>query len=266
MTLPPPNPQSHAAPLDPSDQQLIELILSCYARGIFPMGTSRPGPLGLAGALLEDGPVDWVSVDPRSILPLDGLIISRSLRAKIRKRTFTITLDRAFEQVIQQCATVTRSRNQLLGEDPHEPAAVADHDDESEPAADDNPTWINPWIIDAFTKLHRAGYAHSVEAWLTPDISADNPAPKPMLVGGLYGLHLGSAFFGESMFSRPDLGGTDASKVCLVHLVDHLRSRGFTLLDTQYANPHMQRLGVIEIPVAKYLKLLKNALSTSATW
>lgn len=264
MTLPPPNPQSHSAPLDPSDQRLIELILSCYARGIFPMGTSRPGPLGLPGALLEDGPVDWVSVDPRSILPLDGLIISRSLRSKIRKGTFTITLDRAFEQVITQCATVTRSRNQLLGEDASKPAA--DREEPEPAAADDNPTWINPWIIDAFTKLHRAGYAHSVEAWLTPTPTADNPAPIPLLVGGLYGLHLGAAFFGESMFSRPDLGGTDASKVCLAHLADHLRSRRFTLLDTQYANPHMQRLGVIEIPATKYLKLLKNALSTPATW
>lgn len=263
MSLPSPTLQNNAATLDPSDQQLIELILSCYARGIFPMGTDRPGPMGLAGALLEDGPVDWVSVDPRSILPLDGLIVSRSLRSKIRKGTFTLTIDRAFEQVITQCATVARSRNQLLGENAAEPAV--DHE-ETEPAADDNPTWINPWIIDAYTKLHRAGYAHSVEAWLTPTPTATNPTPEPLLVGGLYGLHLGSVFFGESMFSRPDLGGTDASKVCLAHLVDHLRARGFKLLDTQYANPHMQRLGVIEIPATKYLKLLKNALSTSAKW
>jgi len=260
MTLPQP---TRPRPLHPSDRQLIELILSCYARGIFPMGTSRPGPLGLPGALLEDGPVDWVSVDPRSILPLDGLIISRSLRSKIRKPTFTITFDHAFDQVIQQCATVKRSRNQLLGEGEPPPAAESiNHDDD----ADDNPSWINPWIIDAYTKLHHAGYAHSVEAWLTLTPTADNPAPIPILVGGLYGLHLGSAFFGESMFSRPDLGGTDASKVALAHLVNHLNARGFTLLDTQYANPHMQRLGIIEIPAAKYLKLLKAAVNRPTQW
>jgi leucyl/phenylalanyl-tRNA--protein transferase len=107
----------------------------------------------------------------------------------------------------------------------------------------------------AYGELHRLGHAHSVEAWR-----------DGRLVGGLYGVTLGGAFFGESMFVRRDLGGTDASKVCLVHLVDRLRERGFTLLDSQFANDHVLRLGAEEIPADEYLRRLALAIALDATF
>src|SRR6266496_3603021 len=106
-------------------------------------------------------------------------------------------------------------------------------------------TWINESFISTYTQLHYIGLAHSVEAWKDGE-----------LVGGLYGVSLGGAFFGESMFSR----ATDASKVCLVHLVEHLQERGYALLDTQIANPHMEQFGIVEIPCEEYLRRLEKAL------
>jgi leucyl/phenylalanyl-tRNA--protein transferase len=177
------------------------------------------------------GPVAWYSPDPRAILPLDGFHIPQSLARRVRSGRFSVTFDRAFERVILACA---------------------------EPREQQRETWINEPIIQAYTQLHAMGIGHSVEAWL-PAAEAGSEA---RLVGGLYGLALGAAFFGESMFSI----ASDASKVCLVHLVERLRTSGFTLLDTQMSNPHMEQFGVIEIPRDDYLRLLDAALQQSAIW
>jgi len=167
--------------------------------------------------------VHWYSPDPRAILPLDdGFKVRRSLARRVRQAPFRITRDQAFADVIAACA-------------------------EPRPDADD--TWINPDIQRVFTQLHHAGLAHSVEAW-----------QDDRLIGGLYGVALGAAFFGESMFShRPD-----ASQLCLVHLVEHLRDRGFTLLDVQFTNPHLEQFGVLEIPREQYLARLDAALEAPA--
>jgi leucyl/phenylalanyl-tRNA---protein transferase len=214
------------------ENQIVEGLLEAYRQGAFPMADSQTGR------------INWYSPDPRAILPIDappgapgGMRISRSLRARVRAGRFIITTDRAFERVIRACA---------------------------QPRGDGG-EWINDQIIAAYTFLHRAGAAHSVEAWL-PGADAPAEGDPGILVGGLYGVHIASAFFGESMFSRPDAGGTDASKVCLVYLVNHLRARAFTLLDTQFSNPHMEQFGLHEIPRATYLKRLRSALKKPCTW
>ena len=172
--------------------------------------------------------IEWYSPDPRGILPLDNFHCPRTLRQRIRQNLFDIRRDTAFAEVIAACA---------------------------QPRPGHPDTWINREIRHAYAQLHEMGFAHCVEAWR-----------EGQLVGGLYGVALGGAFFGESMFHRPDLGGTDASKVCLVHLVEHLKSRGFTLLDTQMTSPHLQRFGATEVSRRKYLKLLENALEIDAKW
>ena len=149
-------------------------------------------------------------------------------------------MDRAFGEVIRACA---------------EPRSNADE------------TWISRPIIEVYNQLHEAGLAHSVEAWLTDALPRDDDAPdtrtaSDTLVGGLYGVVLGGAFFGESMFHR----ATDASKVCLVALVDHLRRCGFELLDVQFVNPHLEQFGVTEIPKSEYMQRLDHALRSGAQW
>lgn len=194
------------------------ILIAAYSQGLFPMAHPRTGQIG------------WYSADPRAVLPLDGLRISRSLRNSIRQSVLGLRCDTAFAEVIGACAAPRRS--------------------------DDDETWISPPIVQAYCQLHRLGWAHSLEAYL-----------EGRLVGGLYGVAVGAAFFGESMFVRPDQGGTDASKVCLVALVQHLRRRGYVLLDAQYPNPHLERLGFIEIRRAKYLQRLKRAMKlTSVSW
>lgn len=161
----------------------------------------------------------WVDPETRGILPLDGFHLSRRLRRTVRRDLFTIRIDSAFEQVMTACAA---------------------------PATGRWTTWINHEIQDLFTTLHQRGFAHSVEAWAGDE-----------LVGGLYGIALGAAFFGESMFSRR----TDASKVALVHLVARLRLAGFVLLDTQFITDHLRQFGAIEIARADYHSRLSAALS-----
>ncbi len=194
-----------------------ELLLNAYRGGVFPMAPSR-----------DSSELAFYDPDPRAILPLDGFRCSRSLRRDIDRSVFEVTHDRAFESVIRSCA---------------------------KPRRDEDETWINVEITDAFLQLHERGAAHSVEAWRGGN-----------LVGGLYGLHLGAVFFGESMFHRPGLGGTNASKVCLAHLVRHLDRQGFILLDVQMQSSHMQTLGAEEIPRDRFVSILRRAVEMDVEW
>lgn len=172
----------------------------------------------------SDPEVFWVRPETRGIIPFDGFHVPHSLAKTIRQGHFEIRFDSDFEGVIDACAE--RRAGRLS-------------------------TWINAPIREAYTHLHRIGNAHSVEAWRDGE-----------LVGGLYGVSLGRAFFGESMFSRE----TDASKVCLVHLVERLRERGFLLLDTQFTTDHLKRFGAVDVPRDKYEKMLAKALIGEATF
>ena len=170
----------------------------------------------------HDKRLHWIDPDLRGILPLDDFHVPRSLCKVLKRGVFETRVDFAFDTVIRTCA---------------------------EPAPDRPETWINDEIVRLFGELHREGLAHSVETW------ADG-----QLVGGLYGLSLGGAFFGESMFSR----ATDASKVALVHLVARLKVGGYTLLDTQFITDHLERFGAIEVPRQHYHHLLAEAVGSTA--
>jgi leucyl/phenylalanyl-tRNA--protein transferase len=163
-------------------------------------------------------PILWWSPDPRMVLVPEKLKLSRSLRKTLRSDRIRVTLDRQFRNVMQACAA---------------------------PRPDQNGTWITAEMIAAYAQLHEAGYAHSVETWIDSD-----------LVGGLYGVALGSMFFGESMFAR----ATDASKVAFVHLVRQLQAWNFTLIDCQVTTAHLASLGAEEIPRADFLHRLAIAL------
>jgi len=168
----------------------------------------------------RDGEIHWFSPSWRGIIPLDGLKVSRSLRQKLKKNIFEVRINSNFEATIRSCA----EREEV---------------------------WISETIIESYTRLHRLGFAHSVESWR-----------NEKLVGGLYGVAIKAAFFGESMFSKE----TDASKVALVHLVERLNMRRYTLLDTQYVNPHLATLGCIEISKREYLQRLQTALTRECTF
>ncbi len=174
------------------------------------------------------GTVEYYSPDPRGVIPLDRFHVPRSLARVLAKNVFEIHTDTAFERVIRACSDSHPGRLE---------------------------TWLDERLIEAYVELHAHGFAHSVEAWR-----------EGRLVGGLYGVQIGAAFFGESMFSRPEQGGTDASKVCLVKLVEMLRSGGFTLLDAQFATAHLARFGCVEIPRERYLALLEAAVQRQAVW
>ncbi len=170
----------------------------------------------------EDNALYWVEPEERGIIPLRGLLISNSLRKQVRRRTFEIRIDSAFADVIEACAAKTKTRKL---------------------------TWINTRIRTLYNQLHNIGHCHSVECWR-----------HGKLVGGLYGVKIGAAFFGESMFSRE----TDASKVALVHLVARLNAGGFQLLDAQFMNPHLKTLGAIVMSKAGYKELLPSAIVAPA--
>lgn len=161
----------------------------------------------------------WFSPEERGVLPLDTFNVPRGLRRVMKDHPFTLKVDTAFEAVIRACGTLTQGRHE---------------------------TWINEEIVALYTGLHRLGHAHSVESWLDGE-----------LVGGLYGVSLGGAFFGESMFSRKP----EASKVALVTLVEMLREAGYALLDTQYVNDHLKQFGVQAMPKRTYLSRLTKALA-----
>jgi leucyl/phenylalanyl-tRNA---protein transferase len=170
----------------------------------------------------DDPEVFWVRPEARGIIPLDAFHVPKSLRKVARQGLFDVRIDSNFAGVIDACAETRENRRS---------------------------TWINAPIREAYLELFRVGHAHSVEAWRAGD-----------LVGGLYGVTLGRAFFGESMFSRE----TDASKVCLVHLVERLREREFMLLDTQFTTEHLKRFGAIDVPRRKYELMLAEALESNA--
>ena len=170
----------------------------------------------------DDPSLYWIEPDERGVLPLDNFHISRSLKKSVRHAGFEIRIDTAFEQVIKQCAEKTGDRKE---------------------------TWINARILRLYCQLHKMGCCHSVESWRNGE-----------LVGGLYGVRLGAAFFGESMFAR----ATDASKVALVHLVARLNFGRFKLLDAQFVNDHLKQFGCFKIPKKEYRPLLDAATEANA--
>ncbi|MBM3831543.1 MAG: leucyl/phenylalanyl-tRNA--protein transferase [Verrucomicrobia bacterium] len=185
----------------------IPRLLLAYRSGLFPWTAD---------------PVTWWSPEPRGIIELDQLHISRSLARALRKGVFEITVDRAFREVITACAETRRPGG-----------------------------WISPEFIAAYTALHQAGHAHSVECW-----------QAGQLVGGVYGVTVGGLFAGESMFHR----ATDASKVALCHLVQRLKQGSFTLFDTQMVTTVTRQLGAVEISRTEYLRRLAEAVARPVTW
>jgi leucyl/phenylalanyl-tRNA--protein transferase len=170
----------------------------------------------------EDNALYWVEPEFRGIIPFESFHVPRSLRKTIRQQRFEVTVDRAFAAVIAGCAEKTTERPS---------------------------TWINARITALYTQLHKMGFCHSVEAWC-----------QGKLAGGLYGVRIGAAFFGESMFSRE----RDASKVALVHLVARLKKGGFRLLDAQFINDHLRQFGAVEVSRNSYQRLLDLAIAEEA--
>ncbi len=185
-----------------------ERLLEAYRHGIFPWYN-------------DDQPILWWSPDPRAVLLPDKLHVSRSLKRTLRSNVLTLTLDTCFREVMTQCA----------GPRPQYP---------------EGGTWITDDMLNAYTRLHELGYAHSVETW-----------QDDRLVGGLYGVSLGGAFFAESMFTKVD----DASKVALVRLVRQLHAWGYRLIDCQQFSPHVSRFGAEEIPRSVFITHLTQALT-----
>ncbi|HAT86902.1 MAG TPA: leucyl/phenylalanyl-tRNA--protein transferase [Rhizobiales bacterium] len=170
----------------------------------------------------DDKTLMWIEPDMRGIIPLDDFHLSRRMKRTMRTTSFTITADKNFGLVMDTCA---------------------------QSVADRPSTWINNQIHDLYRQLHEMGYCHSVEVW-----------DGEQLVGGLYGVSLGTAFFGESMVSR----ARDASKIALVHLIERLKAGGYTLLDTQFITDHLRQFGAIEIAKDDYHGLLDHALQAHA--
>ena len=175
---------------------------------------------GIFPMALEDGEIGWFSPDPRGVIPLDTFHVPRRLQRVVRSDQWSVQVDTHFEEVMRACAERPREG-----------------------------TWISDEILESYVELHRLRCAHSVEVWR-----------NEALVGGLYGVHLGGAFFGESMFHRV----TDDSKVALVALIERLRVGGFVLLDTQWTTAHLEQFGAVEIPRKEYLRRLKEALRVRA--
>jgi leucyl/phenylalanyl-tRNA--protein transferase len=185
-----------------------ERLLLGYSQGIFPW-------------YAENLPILWHSPDPRMIMTTRDLVVQKSLKKVIRRQHYTLRMDTAFLQVLEGCASVPRPGQ--------------------------SGTWLIPEMVDAYTRLHELGFAHSIEAW-----SEDGT-----LAGGLYGVNLGAAFFGESMFAR----APDASKVAFVACVRQLDAWGIGLIDCQVHTEHLERFGAYEVPRLRYIELLKIALA-----
>jgi leucyl/phenylalanyl-tRNA--protein transferase len=189
------------------DDLRVETLRDAYRHGIFPWPH-------------EELTLPWFSPRRRTVIFFDELHVGRSLRKSEKRSGFTYSIDRAFEQVIASCA--------------------------DSPRGEETGTWIGPEIIAAYTKLHHAGDAHSVEVW-----------NDGLLVGGLYGVDSGGVFTGESMFHR----AADASKLALLFLIEHLRNRGATWIDCQVTTPHMSALGAREISRNRFLDMLAEQQS-----
>jgi leucyl/phenylalanyl-tRNA---protein transferase len=170
----------------------------------------------------SDGTTRWYTADPRGIIPLDVFHVPRTLQQVIRNKKFQIRINHDFEAVMRACMNVRAEGS-----------------------------WISEQLIAVYKQLHELGFAHSVEAW-----------QDGQLAGGLYGVSLGAAFFGESMFHYV----RDASKVALVALVERLRERGYELLDTQASTTHLRRFGCVEIRADDYLRRLKRALARKCSF
>lgn len=183
-------------------------LLAAYKCGMFPMANEKTGK------------INWYEPEKRAILPLYGLRISRNLNRRIKHKTYSVTFDKSFREVITNCSKRTT-------------------------------TWISDEIIESYQNLFSLGYVHSVETW-----------KRKKLVGGLYGVSIGGAFFGESMFSVE----VDASKVALVKLVEHLNKKNFILVDCQFMTSHLKSLGAIDIPKTEYLTLLSRAINLSTNF
>lgn len=191
-----------------SSALMPDVVLIGYRHGYFPMADP------------ETSRIMWHRPDPRAVIPLDGVHLSRSLRQVLRRRPFTVTANVCFDAVIHACA---RHRD----------------------------SWISPDIVRTYVDLHTMGHAHSVETWQDGN-----------LVGGLYGVQIGGAFFGESMFSTV----SNASKVAFAHLVGSLIVQGFRLLDTQYINDHTRSLGAVEWPDSHYQQVLATAVGMDCSF
>jgi leucyl/phenylalanyl-tRNA--protein transferase len=199
-----------ASAADAPETLRADVLLRCYASGVFPMAESR-----------DDPRVFMVEPDQRGVIPLDRFHVPVRLRRTVRRDPFQIRTDTAFSAVLDGCAQAGAGRED---------------------------TWINRPIQRLYGELHARGFAHSIECW-----------QDERLVGGLYGVTLGAAFFGESMFSRV----TDASKVAMVHLAARLKRGGWRLLDTQFLTEHLTQFGAIETPQSVYLRMLRPALRRS---
>lgn len=193
------------------DDLRVETLRDAYRHGIFPWPH-------------ENYPLPWFSPRRRTLLFFDEVHVGRSLRKAMRRAPFTFTIDRAFRDVICACSEAERPEQ--------------------------DGTWIEPRIVDAYVQLHEAGDAHSVEAWAGDE-----------LVGGLYGIDAGGVFTGESMFHRRD----DASKLALLFLVEHLRARGATFIDCQVTTPHMAALGARAVTRSQFLDLLEETQARDLT-
>ncbi len=192
------------------------LLLRAYSEGVFPWFS-------------EGDPVLWWSPDPRAIIELDGLHVSRRLARTIRSGKFRVTIDRQFEAVMRACG-------------------------EARPDG----TWVTDEMIAAYSRLNREGHAHSVEVWHPVEEAAGTAAlPGWQLAGGIYGVAIGGLFAGESMFHTV----TDASKVALAALVEHLKNRGYALFDVQMKTEHTERMGAVEIARDSYLARLQVAVA-----
>lgn len=197
-------------------------LLRAYAEGVFPWFS--PGD-----------PILWWSPDPRAVIELDGLHVSRRLARTMRSGKFRVTANTAFEAVMRAC-----------GEEREEG------------------TWVTPDMVAGYTELHRLGHAHSIEVWVRLDhtdhateaLARYPEGPNGTLVGGIYGVAVGGLFAGESMFHRV----SDASKVALAALVERLRARGYVLFDVQMTTEHTERMGAVTIPRADYLRRLRAAV------
>ena len=209
LVFPPPELAEDDGLLAVGGDLSVDRLILAYSMGIFPWYS-------------EGQPILWWSPDPRLVLIPAELKVSKTLRQTIRKGVFRVTMNEAFEGVIRSCATIKRKGEQG--------------------------TWITEDMIEAYIRLHQAGYAHSVESW-----DGDE------LAGGLYGVMLGKAFFGESMFAKK----TDASKVAFAVVATELAQKGCELIDCQVATEHLKRFGAREIPRDEFLQRLADALKNS---